>query len=363
MKNGKIDTNPDLILSSYNYELPQELIAQRPSESRDRSRLMVLHRDGGAVEHRLFENIIEYINAGDCLVINRTKVIPARLFGRKETGGRVEALFLSPPATPSTGDTRLAALLRPSLAVGKKIIFPGNLTAVVADKTATGESVLSISGADAHETLMAHGLMPLPPYIKRKTGCQQLLCGEDKQRYQTVYADRAGSIAAPTAGLHFTDGLLERIRDKGVDIVHVVLHVGWGTFKPVTSDNVQSHRMLPERYEVPRQTISAIRACRARGGRVFSVGTTSTRTLETVFAAPLENDAAEAVSGETSIFIHPGHRFNAVDGLITNFHLPHSTPLLMASAFAGRAAILAAYAEAIKEKYRFYSYGDAMLIL
>ena len=343
-----IDTNPDLIL---------------PAERRDRSRLMVLRRAGGAIEHRLFEDIAGYFNAGDCIVLNRTKVIPARLYGKKETGGRVEALFLSPPAAPAAGETRLTALLRPYIPPGKKIIFPGNLVASVVDKTPTGESILSLSGADIHETLLAHGLMPLPPYIKRKTDCQRLLCGEDKERYQTVYADCAGSIAAPTAGLHFTNELLERIRNKGVTVVHVVLHVGWGTFKPIMSDNIESHRMLPERYEAPARAIAAIRACRAGGGRVFSVGTTSTRTLETVFAAPHNDGAGETISGETSIFIRPGHRFNAVDALITNFHLPHSTPLMMASAFAGRAPILAAYAEAVREKYRFYSYGDAMLIL
>lgn len=349
-------TNNDTLLNSYNYSLPEELIAQKPSEQRDKSRLMIIHRNSGQIEHRLFEGILDFFNSGDCLVINSTRVVPARLFGKKETGGKVEILFLNPPSTDS-GDTIFRALLRPYISPGKKIILPDDYTAMIVEKNQAGETVIELSKPGLFKILEKYGIMPLPPYIKRKDA-QAIIHEADKSRYQTVYARKHGSIAAPTAGLHFTPQLLDALRNKGVKVIEIILHVGWGTFKPVYSQEIREHQMLPESYEVSSKDIEAITSCRAEGGKVFAVGTTSVRTLESVFA-----DNTPSLSGETSLFIHPGYSFKVVDCFITNFHLPHSTPLFLACAFAGRETILAAYREAIKEKYRFYSYGDAMLIL
>jgi len=351
----------ELKLSSYEYKLPKELIAQRPLLERDRSRLLVLDRSNGALKHAHFADIPDYLSPGDCLVLNRTKVVPARLFGKKETGGKIEALFLDPAELKAGGTGR--ALLKPFMELGKVIIFHGGLRASVESKTDSGETILRLEGADPQETLREFGKMPLPPYIKRP-GEGDGLASFDREHYQTVYAEENGSIAAPTAGLHFTPELLNRITAKGIKTVKVVLHVGWGTFKPLISEDISKHSMLPERYELSPETAQALNECRNNGGRIIAVGTTSVRALESAAGRPgFDEKGFEPFKGETSIFIYPGHKFKAVGALVTNFHQPHSTPLAMASAFAGRERILAAYEEAIKEKYRFFSYGDAMLIL
>lgn len=352
----------DLSLSSYEYDLPEPLVAQEPAAERGTSRLMVFDRKTGRLEHKIFPEIMKYLAPGDCLVINRTKVVPARLFGKKESGGKAEALFLS------FSGPEVRALVKPFLAPGKKIIFQDGLTATVREKTPVGETVLELSGELA-PVLEKHGVMPLPPYIKRKNGEALSKNGFDRERYQTVYARESGSIAAPTAGLHFTEEVLSKARNKGVAVAELVLHVGWGTFRPVLSKDISRHSMLPEHFEISAEAANAINACRERKGRVIAVGTTSVRTLEG--AALLRSDGLDnekdlrltPVSGETSIFIHPGYRFRMVDAMVTNFHLPHSTPLLMVSALAGRERILAAYEEAKAKNYRFYSYGDAMFIL
>jgi len=351
----------ELNLSSYEYDLPKELIAQKPQDKRDESRLLVLDRASGVVSHKIFSDMAGYLRPGDCLVMNRTKVVPARLFGKKETGGKVEALFLDPAGIRP--GLAAEALLKPFIEPGKSINFPGGLKAFVENKTVSGGYVLRLEGADPLETLSKYGLMPLPPYIKRKDVDGEL-SAFDRSRYQTVYAEEDGSIAAPTAGLHFTDTLIDNIEAVGVSVVKITLHVGWGTFRPVVSEDISKHTMLAESFEISGDAAAALNACRGAGGRVVAVGTTTVRALESAAGrAGFETDGFEPVKSETSIFIYPGHKFKAVGSMITNFHLPHSTPLAMVSAFAGRDRILAAYAQAIKEKYRFYSYGDAMLIL
>jgi len=302
-------------------------------------------------------------------VLNRTKVVPARLFGKKESGGKIEALFLDPVELKCGGTGR--ALLKPFLDVGKCIIFHGGLKARVESKTETGETIVRLEGADPQEILCKFGKMPLPPYIKRP-GEGDGLASFDREHYQTVYAEYNGSIAAPTAGLHFTPELLSKISAKGINTAKVVLHVGWGTFKPLISNDISKHVMLPESYELSAETAQTLNNCKKNGGRIIAVGTTSVRALESAAGrAGFDEKGFEPFSGETSIFIYPGHRFKAIDAMATNFHQPHSTPLAMVSAFArlpggqasGREKILAAYAEAIKERYRFFSYGDAMLII
>ena len=351
----------ELSLSKYKYEFPKELIAQRPLDKRDSSRLLVLDRSDGSVQHRKYADIIDYLNAGDCLVLNRTKVVPARLFGKKETGGKIEVLFLNPVELKSGGTAR--ALLKPFMEIGKKIIFKGGLGAQVESKTDGGETILRLEGADPQETLGEFGKMPLPPYIKRP-GEGDGLVSFDREHYQTVYAQESGSIAAPTAGLHFTPDLLGRIKEKGINIVKIVLHVGWGTFKPLISEDISKHVMLPESYELSPETAEALNKCRKNGGGIIAVGTTSVRALESAaLSEDFESRGFKPVKAETSIFIYPGHKFKAVDRMATNFHLPHSTPLAMVCALAGREKIFKAYAEAIKERYRFFSYGDAMLII
>lgn len=342
-------------LSEYNFDLPKELIAQNPSEKRDESRLLVLNRKTGKIEHRQFRDIIEYLQPGDCLVLNKTKVFPARLFGKKETGGKVEALFLR-----NIGGNQWLALVKPFLEEGKKIIFPEGLTADIKGKTPLGEVVLELNNPGLESILQDHGRMPLPPYIKRE-GSFGDKDTPDRQRYQTVFAQEEGSIAAPTAGLHFTEKLLESIKERGVDIAEIVLHVGWGTFRPIISEELYNHKMLPEAYEIPAEAISKIRKAKS-GGRIVVVGTTSCRALETE-AGYVLNGGRNILRGETEIFIYPGHKFAVPDVFLTNFHLPKSTPLMMTSAFAGREFVLKAYSEAIKMRYRFFSYGDAMLIL
>jgi S-adenosylmethionine:tRNA ribosyltransferase-isomerase len=309
----------------------------------------VLKRSTGEIFHRQFKDVVEFLKPFDCLVLNRTKVIPARIMGNKETGGKVEILFLD---FKSNADGLTRALIKPLLPDGKKILLPGNNSAVIEGRNSENEALVRVSTNNIIDLLEDHGIMPLPPYIKRPN---PLLRQKDKERYQTVYANEKGSIAAPTAGLHFTPELLSVIKEKGVEVAQIVLHVGWGTFKPITSEDISLHKMLPEYYDIKKEAADKIAWAKKNGGRVITVGTTSTRAIE--------SSGGKHGSGETSIFIYPGYKFNTIDALITNFHLPHSTPLMMVSAFAGKDAIFKAYAEAIEKKYRFYSYGDAMFIM
>ena len=332
------------------YDLPEERIAQTPVEPRDHSRLMVLHRDTHEIEHRHFYDVIDYLNPGDCMVINETKVIPARLYGERPTGGACEVLLLK-----QVGPKKWETLVRPGkkLRPGAEVIFgDGRLRCRVLETTDAGGRIVEFECEGTFEAALdALGEMPLPPYIHEKL--------QDRNRYQTVYARQDGSAAAPTAGLHFTPELLERIRQKGIDIVPVLLHVGLGTFRPVKVENIEDHEMHTEYFEVTEDAARRINAARERGGRVIAVGTTSVRTLESA----AENGRVRAMRGDTSIFIKPGYQYQMVDALITNFHLPGSTLVMLVSALYDRERILDAYRVAVKEQYRFFSFGDAMLIL
>ncbi len=337
-------------LSDFMYDLPEERIAQTPAEPRDHSRLMVLHRDTHAIEHRHFYDVIEYLNPGDVLVINETRVIPARLIGERPSGGACEVLLLK-----QLGPKRWETLVKPGkkLKPGAEVIFGGGrLRGRIAETTEVGGRIVDFECEGSfEETLDALGEMPLPPYIHEKLS--------DRERYQTVYAKQEGSAAAPTAGLHFTPELLERIREKGVEIVPVLLHVGLGTFRPVKVENVEEHEMHSEYFEVTEEAAERINAARKRGGRVIAVGTTSVRTLESAS----EDGVLLPKRGETKIFIRPGYQWQMVDALITNFHLPGSTLMMLVSALYDRERIIAAYEEAVRQEYRFFSFGDAMLIL
>ena len=337
----------------FDFHLPEELIAQTPLPDRAASRLMVLDKRTGAIRHETFRNIISYLNPGDCLVLNDTRVMPARLYGEKEeTGGTVEVLLLK----HLDGD-RWETLVKPGKRVkpGTKLTFGGGkLQAVCLDTLEHGGRVLEFSYDGLfYEVLAELGEMPLPPYIKEKL--------DDPERYQTVYAREIGSAAAPTAGLHFTEELLDAIREKGVHIVFITLHVGLGTFRPVQVDEVEKHDMHAEFYQMSEETAETLNRVREQGGRIIAVGTTSTRTLETI--AGKHNGRFVAESGWTDIFIYPGYEFKGIDGLVTNFHLPKSTLIMLVSALAGRENILHAYQVAVKERYRFFSFGDAMLII
>ncbi|WP_338832921.1 S-adenosylmethionine:tRNA ribosyltransferase-isomerase [Moorella humiferrea] len=340
-------------LEDFDYYLPPELIAQKPVEPRDASRLLVLHRAKNRLEHRHFYDLPDYLREGDVLVLNETRVLPARLWGRRAgTGARIEVLLL----TRRTGDI-WETLVRPArrVPVGTEIIFGrGELKGRVISVGKEGERLLEFAYEEGpFEALLERlGEMPLPPYIKEKP--------ENPGRYQTVYARVDGSAAAPTAGLHFTPRLMERLQEKGIKLAYLLLHVGLGTFRPVKVENIEEHRMHAEYYEVTPETAAAINEARCRGGRVVAVGTTVVRTLETV-ATP--EGLIRPGKGWTDIFIYPGYTFKAVDCLITNFHLPKSTLIMLVSAFAGREKILAAYKEAVAAGYRFFSFGDAMLIL
>ena len=328
--------------SDFYFDLPKELIAQDPIEERSNSRLLVLDKETGAVQHRHFYDILEYLNEGDCLVLNNTKVIPARLYGVREgTGAMIEILLLK------RKDNKKA---RP----GVKIIFgDGLLTGEVIDVVEEGNRLIRFSYEGIFEEILDQlGQMPLPPYITHEL--------KDKNRYQTVYAKYEGSAAAPTAGLHFTEELLDQVRRRGIRIAEVTLHVGLGTFRPVKVEDVSQHHMHSEFYEVTEEAAEIIRSTKASGGRVICVGTTSCRTIES--AALRFDGTIKACSGWTDIFIYPGFQFQLLDGLITNFHLPESTLLMLVSALAGKEHIMAAYEEAVKERYRFFSFGDAMLI-
>jgi len=338
-------------LSDFNYELPQELIAQDPLEDRASSRLMVLDKETGETEHRTFRDIKQYLRRGDCLVINDTKVIPARLIGVKEgTGAKIEVLLLT-----RKENNVWETLVKPGkkCRTGTVIEFgDGLLRGTVIGQTEEGNRFVQFSFDGIFEEILDRlGQMPLPPYITHKL--------KDRNRYQTVYAEHDGSAAAPTAGLHFTKELLQEIRDMGVDIVHVTLHVGLGTFRPVKEKDVLKHHMHSEFYIVTEEAADRINAAKAAGNRVICVGTTSCRTIE---SAADEDGIVHAKSDWTSIFIYPGYRFKVLDCLITNFHLPESTLIMLVSALAGREHVLAAYKEAVRERYRFFSFGDAMLV-
>lgn len=338
-------------LSDFNYNLPEELIAQDPLEKRDNSRLMVLHRATGEVEHKHFYDIIDYLQPGDCLVVNNTKVIPARLMGVKEgTGASIEVLLLK-----RVEEKVWETLVKPGkkARVGARISFgDGLLVGEVIDVVEEGNRLIRFEYDGIFEEILDQlGQMPLPPYITHQL--------QDKNRYQTVYAKYDGSAAAPTAGLHFTEELMRRIEEKGIRIAKVTLHVGLGTFRPVKEENVLDHHMHSEYYMVDEEAARIINETKVAGGRVISVGTTSTRTLESV----AEPDGHIPVkSGWTDIFIYPGYEFKAVDCLITNFHLPESTLIMLVSALANREMVLKAYETAVEERYRFFSFGDAMFI-
>ncbi|WP_230107536.1 tRNA preQ1(34) S-adenosylmethionine ribosyltransferase-isomerase QueA [Claveliimonas bilis] len=335
----------------FSFELPQELIAQDPLKDRSSSRLLVLDKETGEVSHHVFRDIIDYLNPGDCLVINDTKVIPARLIGSKVgTDAKIEILLLK-----RKSDQVWETLVKPGKKAkpGAKISFgEGLLVGEVIDIVEEGNRLVKFSYEGIFEEILDQlGQMPLPPYITHQL--------EDKNRYQTVYAKNSGSAAAPTAGLHFTPELLEQIKEKGVDVASVTLHVGLGTFRPVKAENILDHHMHSEFYRIEEEEAAKINRAKEKGGRIICVGTTSCRTVE---SAADENGRVKAGSGWTDIFIYPGYRFKVLDCLITNFHLPESTLLMLVSALAGREHILAAYEEAVKEKYRFFSFGDAMFI-
>jgi len=336
-------------LSDFMYDLPEERIAQTPVEPRDTSRLMVIHRNDHSIDHKHFYDIIDYLNSGDVLVINETRVIPARLLGEKPTGGACEILLLKQLA-PKKWET----LVRPGkkLKPGAQVLFGGGkLTATIVETTADGGRIVDFECEGSMEAALDElGEMPLPPYIHEKL--------ENRDRYQTVDAKQEGSAAAPTAGLHFTPELMDKIRAKGVEIVPVLLHVGLGTFRPVKVDNIEEHEMHSEYFEVTEEAAARINAARERGNRVIAVGTTSVRTLESA----AENGKLMAKRGDTKIFIRPGYKWQMVDALITNFHLPGSTLLMLVSALYDREHMLDAYNIAVKDEYRFFSFGDAMFI-
>ncbi|WFR55224.1 tRNA preQ1(34) S-adenosylmethionine ribosyltransferase-isomerase QueA [Anaerocolumna sp. AGMB13025] len=335
----------------FNFYLPEELIAQDPLKDRSSSRLLVLDKETGEMQHRIFKDIVEYLKPGDCLVINNTKVIPARLIGEREgTGAKVEILLLK-----RQENDIWEALVKPGkkARVGSKICFGGGLlTCEIIEIVAEGNRLVKFYYSGIFEEILDQlGQMPLPPYITHQL--------EDKNRYQTVYAKYEGSAAAPTAGLHFTKELLEQIDKKGITIANVTLHVGLGTFRPVKEDNILDHHMHSEFYQIEPEEAEKINQIKKNGGRIICVGTTSCRTVE---SAADDNGFVRAGSGDTEIFIYPGYRFKVLDALITNFHLPESTLIMLVSALAGREHVLKAYEEAVKERYRFFSFGDAMFI-
>jgi S-adenosylmethionine:tRNA ribosyltransferase-isomerase len=337
--------------SDFYYELPEELIAQTPLKDRSSSRLMVLDKHTGAIEHKIFRDIKDMLNSGDCLVLNETRVLPARLIGsRKDTGTKVEILLLT-RKDANTWETIVypGKKARP----GHTIVFgDGRLEATVKDVINDGNRIVEFSYNGIFEEILDElGQMPLPPYITEKL--------EDKNRYQTVYAKNDGSAAAPTAGLHFTDELLSELKEKGVKIARLTLHVGLGTFRPVKEDDILDHKMHSEYYFIDEENAELINSTRKNGGKIITVGTTSTRTLESIAK---EDGTVEACSGWTDIFIYPGYKFKVVDNLITNFHLPESTLIMLVSALAGKDNVLAAYKCAVENKYRFFSFGDAMYI-
>lgn len=339
-----------LPISDYDFPFPEELIASEAAEPRDSARLMTVDRATGAWTHRVFRELPQLLRPGDCVVLNKTKVMSCRLIGRKKTGGKADLLLVKEL------EPGVWAALASGLKRGGGLEFADGLAAEVQGVNEAGEYVVRFNSTDLQGHFERHGLAPLPPYIAKKRAPRET----DRQRYQTVYAQHQGSIAAPTAGLHFTDGVLAALRERGVELAYVTLHVGRGTFRPITADDAARHEMLPEWYRLDERDAAVIARARACGARVVSVGTTTTRTLETLAARPEGFGPGE---GWTSLYITPGRPFALIGGLITNFHLPKSTPLLLASAFLGREKLLAAYQEAFARRYRLYSFGDAMLIL
>ena len=339
-------------VSDFNYELPKELIAQHPYDKRDEARLMVLDKINKKIDNKVFKDVIDYLNPGDCLVINNTKVIPARLYGKKDTGANVEFLLLK----RIEGDT-WEAMVRPGNKLKPDTIVyfgDGLLKATVLEVLEGGNRKVEFEyDGIFNEILDQIGMMPLPPYITEAKK-------EDNEKYQTVYAKYDGSAAAPTAGLHFTQELLEKIKAKGVEVANVTLHVGIGTFRPVKVENVEEHEMHSEHYYIKKEDAEKINFAKQNGKKVIAVGTTSCRVLESVAD---ENGKVKEVEGDTSIFIYPGYKFKCIDSLITNFHLPESTLIMLVSSLAGKDFIMEAYNEAVKEKYKFFSFGDAMIIL
>ena len=337
-------------VSEFNYNLPEELIAQTPIKNRDESRLMILDRKRETIEHKIFRDILDFLQPGDCLVRNNTKVIPARLYGKKETGANVEFLLLN-----RIEEDFWEVMVRPGrkLPVGTKVTFgDGLLEAEILELLNDGNRKVKFSyDGIFNEILDKIGLMPLPPYIKEKL--------EDKKRYQTVYAQYEGSAAAPTAGLHFTEELLKKIQEKGVEIANVTLHVGIGTFRPLKVEKIEDHDMHTEHFYIKEADVETINNAKKNGKRVIAIGTTSCRVLESIAN---EEGLVKPYEGDTQIFIYPGYKFKCIDGLITNFHLPESTLIMLVSALAGKEYIMKAYNEAVKEKYRFFSFGDAMFI-
>lgn len=348
-----------MLVSDFNYNLPEALIAQQPIPERDKSRLMVLERATGQIEHRIFRELPELLQPGDLLVFNNTRVFPARLFGHRGSGGKIEALILG-----RSPDGRFKTLLR----TGGKI-KPGEIISFSQDRIRIRATGKDKTGAWFFEPVSERfwekidelGKIPLPPYIKREYN-KPVSNGEDRRRYQTVYAKERGSAAAPTAGLHFTPEILNKLSQRGVSTSFITLHIGYETFRPVKEKTVEEHDMHSEFFSVPPETLKAIENAKKRGNRVIAVGTTTCRVLETVALNVLKN-ANTGIKGWTDIFIYPGYEFKLVDAMITNFHLPESTLLMLIAAFTGTEAILAAYREAVRLEYRFYSYGDAMLIL
>jgi S-adenosylmethionine:tRNA ribosyltransferase-isomerase len=343
--------------SAFDYDLPHELIARFPTARRDESRLMVLDRASQSVGHRVFRDIVQYFRAGDALVLNETRVFPARLIGKRESGAEAEVFLLAPVTNTGADGYVWSALVRPGakLKPGKRVFVADDLSIDILDSTPDGGRIVRLDTPLAVEAaLQRHGRIPLPPYMERDAD------ETDIERYQTVYAQRTGSVAAPTAGLHFTDALLEQIEAMGVRIVRIVLHVGVGTFRPIEAEDPAEHVMHSEHYSVGEEAVSVIAAIRASGGSIWAVGTTVARTLESITD---DNGAMRAGAGTTDLFIRPGYNFKMVDHLITNFHLPRSTLMMLVAAFGGYEFIMKAYHEAIEREYRFYSYGDAMVLL
>ncbi|WP_144020070.1 tRNA preQ1(34) S-adenosylmethionine ribosyltransferase-isomerase QueA [Persephonella hydrogeniphila] len=334
-------------LSDYDYKLPKELIAKYPVEPRDACRLMVLDRKNKSIKHRMFRDIIEYTEEEDLLVLNDTKVIPARLIGKKETGAKIE-IFLLRPFSDNEWEVLIKNIKR--LKAGQKVIIGEGFYAELIEKYDEGKAKVRLYGEDINSLIKKYGHIPLPPYIEREDE------EKDKELYQTVFAKKEGAVASPTAGLHFTEELLKKLEEKGVKKAFCTLHVGLGTFRPIQTEDITKHRMHEEFYQIPEETINLIQETKRKGKRVIAVGTTVVRTLET-YAKTGKKE------GFSNIFIYPPYRFEIVDALVTNFHLPKSTLILLVSAFAGREFILKAYEEAVQKKYRFFSYGDAMLIL
>ncbi|MEW4219180.1 tRNA preQ1(34) S-adenosylmethionine ribosyltransferase-isomerase QueA [Rossellomorea marisflavi] len=338
-------------VEDFDFHLPEELIAQTPLENRSESRLMVLDKEDGSIDHLRFKNIVDLLDEGDCLVLNDTRVLPARLFGQKEeTGANIEVLLLK----QEEGD-QWETLVKPAkrVKVGTEIVFgDGKLKATCVGTKEHGGRIMEFAyDGIFYEVLEELGEMPLPPYIRERL--------EEQDRYQTVYAKERGSAAAPTAGLHFTEELLEELKQKGVHIAFITLHVGLGTFRPVSVDSIEDHDMHSEFYQISEGTARLLNDVRDKGGRIITVGTTSTRTLETIAS---KHDRFVEENGWTNIFIYPGYEFKGIDGLITNFHLPKSTLIMLVSAFAGQEHVLKAYETAVQEKYRFFSFGDAMFL-